>query len=368
MFKDTADVVVVGAGIIGCAAAFELARRGTRVTVVDPRGVARGATFASAGVLAPYVEADANSPLLGLGVRSLAMFDSFVASVATASNPVEYARIGTLEVATDDENLKGLRAQCPPLPAQARMLGGDEARATEPALSSAVMGGLAIEDHAYVAAADLAGALSEAARREGAIFTDPTTVARIDADGGGVAVAIAGGTVHASHAVLAAGTWSGRVQIAASSPLPVRPVRGQLVRLRWPAEPLKTIVWSSRCYVVPWKNGSTLVGATSEDVGFDERATVAGVRDLLDAVCEVLPAAWGATFDEVRVGLRPASPDGLPIVGRSTRVPGLVYATAHYRNGILLAPLTAALVADLILEEREDPALEVLTPGRFGDY
>jgi glycine oxidase len=119
---------------------------------------------------------------------------------------------------------------------------------------------------------------------------------------------------------------------------------------------------------VPLSNGSVLVGATVEEAGFDARVTVAGVRDLLDAVCELIPQAWQAGFVGARVGLRPATPDGLPILGLSRRLPGLVYATGHYRNGVLLAPLTAQLVADLIANRRGDPVLEALSPERFGDF
>jgi glycine/D-amino acid oxidase-like deaminating enzyme len=109
------------------------------------------------------------------------------------------------------------------------------------------------------------------------------------------------------------------------------------------------------------------VGATVEDVGFDERTTAAGVRDLLDAVCELLPEAWGATFLDARAGLRPATPDALPVIGPSSTMPGVVYATGHYRNGVLLAPLTSTIVADLILEDRHDPALAITTPARIAD-
>jgi len=119
---------------------------------------------------------------------------------------------------------------------------------------------------------------------------------------------------------------------------------------------------------VPWRNGRVLVGATVEDAGFDERATTAGVRDLLEAACTLVPHLWQASFAEARVGLRPASPDSLPVVGRSQVVPGLVYATGHYRNGILLTPLTAALVKDLVLGEGDDEALPALTPSRLGRF
>ena len=147
----------------------------------------------------------------------------------------------------------------------------------------------------------------------------------------------------------------------------MKPIRGQLLHLAWPTEqPIRRVVWGAECYIVPWRNGRVLVGATVEDAGFDERATAAGVRDLLEAACTLVPHLWQASFAEVRVGLRPASPDSLPVVGRSQVVPGLVYATGHYRNGILLTPLTAALVKNLVLGEGDDAALDALTPSRLG--
>jgi glycine oxidase len=148
--------------------------------------------------------------------------------------------------------------------------------------------------------------------------------------------------------IVAAGSWSGRIEMPAPPPA-VKPIRGQLLRLSWNGPPPRHIVWGPECYVVPWQNGLVLVGATVEDVGFDERVTVAGVRELLQAVSELLPGATGATFVEARAGLRPASSDGLPIIRRASEsVPELIYATGHYRNGVLLAPLTAKLAADLI--------------------
>jgi glycine/D-amino acid oxidase-like deaminating enzyme len=140
-----------------------------------------------------------------------------------------------------------------------------------------------------------------------------------------------------------------------------------LLHLAWPtAQPLRHILWSTDCYIVPWLTGRVLVGATVEDAGFDERATAAGVRDLLEAGCALVPHLWQASFAEVRVGLRPASPDGLPIVGESGVLPGLIYATGHYRNGVLLAPLTAALAKMIVMNEGSDGALEILRPSRLG--
>ena len=174
-----------------------------------------------------------------------------------------------------------------------------------------------------------------------------------------------GATWTARHVVIASGSWSGQLEPLDPAARSVRPVRGQLLRLAWKGHPLSHVIWGKDCYVVPWRDGTVLVGATVEEVGFDERTTAAGVRDLLDAVCELLPEAWGATFLEARAGLRPATPDSLPIIGPSSRLDGVVYATGHFRNGVLLAPLTSTIVADLILDGRRDPALTLTTPDRF---
>jgi glycine oxidase len=176
------------------------------------------------------------------------------------------------------------------------------------------------------------------------------------------------GPLTAATVVLAAGSWVGQIPIDDVEPLPVRPVRGQLLYLKWPAPAVNRIVWGSRCYAVPWPDGTLLVGATLEEVGFDSRATVAGVRDLLDGICDLVPRAWQAAFVGARVGLRPGSPDALPIIGRSARVPGLVYATGHYRNGVLLAPLTGELVAGIVAGDESDAALALVSPRRLGDY
>jgi glycine oxidase len=171
----------------------------------------------------------------------------------------------------------------------------------------------------------------------------------------------------ADRVVIAAGSWAGQIDIeGVGERVPVRPVRGQLLHLGWDGPPLARVLWSDRCYMVPWEDGTLLVGATVEDAGFDERATAAGVRELIDAATDLVPGVASAAFLGARVGLRPGTPDGLPIIGRSLRLPHLMYATGHYRNGILLAPLTAELVADAILDDRLDPALSMTSPSRFG--
>ncbi|MBI4266504.1 MAG: FAD-dependent oxidoreductase, partial [Acidobacteria bacterium] len=182
----------------------------------------------------------------------------------------------------------------------------------------------------------------------------------------GLQIVTSAGTSSADAVVIAAGSWSGAISIAPAPPAPVKPIRGQLLHLHFPQPPIARVVFSTSGYLVPWQDGSVLVGATSEDVGFDESATVAGVRGLVDFARELLPAADRARFGEVRVGLRPETADELPVIGASSRMRGVYYATGHYRNGVLLAPLTAAMVADLVLEGRERPELALTRPDRFG--
>jgi len=215
---------------------------------------------------------------------------------------------------------------------------------------------------------DFADAMASAAMKNGATLALETRVVSIGkGPNGQVSVRTENGESLADRVVLAAGTWSGQVSVTGADAIDVKPVRGQLLHLAWQtAQPLRHVLWGSRGYMVPWLNGRVLVGATVEDAGFDERATAQGVSDLLQAGCALVPQLWQASFIEVRVGLRPATVDGLPVIGKSTVVPGLVYAAGHYRNGVLLAPLTAALVRDLVLGHGDDPALQAVSPARFG--
>jgi glycine/D-amino acid oxidase-like deaminating enzyme len=317
------NVVVVGAGIIGCAVAREVAVRGVACTIIDPRPIAGGATQASAGMLAPYVEAHERGPLFDLAIRSLALYDDWIAAVRAESGiDVEYRRIGTLE--TPSNRFR--------------------------------------PEHGYVAAEPLALALARAAEAHGAQFTRDR-VTRIDADSGTLRITTTGGALTATHLVLAAGAWANAIDGIRTPP--VRPVRGQLLYLGWNTAPLTTIIWGPRCYVVPRLDGTVLVGATVEEAGFDERVTAGGVHDLLDAVCELLPAAREATLLGVRVGLRPTTPDELPVIGPDPEVPGVIHASGHYRNGVLLAPVTAKLIADSIVDEKVDPLLASFSAGRF---
>jgi glycine oxidase len=211
----------------------------------------------------------------------------------------------------------------------------------------------------------LVAALVDGATRLGAVFS----VARVTGVSSGPTprVETEGDTVDADAVVLAAGSWvSELVGTSFTGQSAIRPIRGQLLHLKSCATIASRVLWGPGCYIVPRRDGTVLVGATVEDVGFDERATLGGVRALVDAASALAPGLDAANLEEVRVGLRPATADELPIIGPSATMPQVCYAAGHYRSGVLLAPLTASLVAGLVLDGLAAPELDALRPGRFG--
>ena len=366
------DVAVVGAGVIGAAITYELVTRGASVTLLDCRGAGLGSTQAAAGMLVPYLEGFGH-PLLPLATKSLEMYGAFVDRVSRdAGIGIGYRRTGSLQVSTADQPLDELQKRAADARArgiECELLDAHAARDAEPQLTPEVAGALLVKAHGFVVTSDLTGALTSGAIKHGARVRVPVRAQRIQREGDNISISLENDApLTASRVVVAAGSWSGHIHIEGVAPLPVRPVRGQLLQLASDAPALNRIVWGPRCYLVPVSRTSILVGATVEDAGFDERTTVAGVRDLLDSACDLVPHLWQAAFVGARVGLRPATADELPIIGRSVKMPGLVYATGHYRNGVLLAPLTARAVADIVLDNRDDPLLTAAAPQRFGEY
>jgi glycine oxidase len=361
------NITIAGAGVIGCAIAHELVSRGARVRVLDSRGPGGGATRASAGILAPHIEAH-DTALLALAVRSLALYDSFLERVShDAGERVEYERKGTLEIAVSLDEAMTLRRRARTLAGTRidhTLLDAADVRRFEPDVTPAAVAGLHVHTHGYVAAGELTRALVSAAMRVGAAF-DVGTVASVEG-GSAARVRAADAVIESDAVIVAAGSWSTSLSGVTAVSGAVRPIRGQLLQLRLPKRPAGRVIWGTDCYLVPRQDGSVLAGATSEDVGFDERATSSGVQQLLQGAVALMPALGGSTFEEVRVGLRPKTRDELPAVGASSTMPHVFYATGHYRNGVLLAPLTARLVADLVLDGKADASLALLEPRRLG--
>jgi glycine oxidase len=374
---DTSEVVVVGGGVIGLAAAWRLAQRGRRVTVIDP-APARAATHAAAGMLAPVTEVRyGEEQLLALGVESLRRYPAFVAELEAATgHHVGLRTEGTLLVATD----AGDRAMLSDLHDFQRSLGLDadlltsrECRALEPGLNPEVRCGLlARSDHSVDnrrLAAALLAALDGSVRRD--------AVAAIDIAGDAVTgVTLRDGErVAASNVVLAAGPWSAGIDGLPDDVRPmVRPVKGEILRLRarghaaeLPFRSLRGFVNGHEVYLVPREDGELVVGATVEEMGFDTSVRVGAVRELLRDGRAVFPMIDELELVESLAAHRPGSPDNRPLIG-ACRVEGLVLATGHYRNGVLLAPVTADLVADAVTgADRDAKLMTLVSPHRFAE-
>ena len=374
------DTIVVGAGVVGCAIAYELARRGQRVVVLDRRAPGQGATQASGGILAPYIEGH-SLELRDLTGEGLVRYEAFLHTLGVSRGaPVMYERTGSLQVATTDEQLDGMRetaAFLERLGVPCDTLDAADVHRAEPALASGIRGGLFIPIHGFIGPDPFVACLVATARSLGVDFRIGPRVTRIRALNGpdetarrssqAVEVTTDVDTWSAASVVVAAGSWAGQLHIDGVPALPVQPVKGQLLHLRNEGPRLRAVVWGARAYLVPWPDGTLLVGGTVERAGFDESTTAAGVHEMLGAAIALVEASDRLRFLSGRAGLRPGSPDERPLVGPSMRAPGVFFAVGHYRNGVMLAPLTAEVTADFIVDRRRDPMLELTSPQRFGD-
>ncbi len=355
------DAVVIGAGLIGCGVAYELAKRGAAVTVYDRAEPGRGASWAGGGMLAPYSEEIADPALLALCAASLRAYPAFVEEVRARSGVDAHLRAyGTLHLAFDDASARELPARC----AAFRRNGGDAivldraaALAREAMLGGDVRGAVFVANEAHVDNRRLGRALAGACADAGVRFERAVDVT-VEADGRRVrGIRTPHGFRAAGTVVNAAGAWAGDVPgVPASARVAVRPVAGEMLALAIPKGFARGLVWSRRMYAIPRDDGRLLIGATSVERGYDTRVTAGGVRALLDAALEAAPALANFALVETWAGLRPASHDGRPYLG-ATVLDGYVVAAGHYRNGILLAPITAQLVAAAIAGER--PALDL---------
>jgi glycine oxidase len=348
----TAEVVVIGAGLQGCAVALRLAQAGRSVLVLERSVPGAEASSAAGGILSPGVEATEPGPFLALCRASLARYPAWVAQVeALSGSPVGFRALGTLEVALDDTHARVLagraaRLQAHRLPVE--VLDGDEARRLEPALSPEARGALFFPDEASVDARALARAVPLAAARAGATFLDGRVLRILTEGGRAVGVEHERGRIDAGAVVLAAGAWTMLVEGHGLPARAVRPVRGQMAVLDTRPPLLSRVVFSGHGYVVPRRDGRVLCGSTMEEVGYEKAVTAGGLLHVLQVGVEIAPALAQAPVVETWSNFRPASPDGEPILGPAT-VPGLYYATGHTRNGVLLAPITAEAIAAALL-------------------
>ena len=372
--SDSFDAVVVGAGVIGLACAWRAAQRGLRVAVVDREAPGSGTTRVAAGMLAPVGEASwGEERLLALNLASARMYPDFAAELEEASGAtVGYRRCGALHVALDRDEAEELRRHHElqlSLDLDALWLRPRECRELEPGLATAITGGVHARDEGEVDPVSLVAALAGALERAGVELAIGDEVAEALLDGGRLAGVRTsrGRELRGAHTVLAAGWWSGSAPwLPEAARPPVRPVKGQVLNLRGPAdEPLcERIVATQWVYVVPRTDGRVVVGATVEERGPDLTVTAGGVHELLREAYRVLPDVAELELTGAFAGLRPTTPDNAPLIGAGA-VEGLVLATGHFRNGILLAPVTADAVAAILAGERPPEVAEPLGAARF---
>ena len=368
----TDRIAVVGGGIIGLSIGWRLARRGCDVAVYDKGEAGREASWAAAGMLAPHSEVGfEEESFLHLGIEGLRRFPNFLRDLADDSGKtIKLDDRGTMIVGfhrDDTERIRRLFDFRLTLGLPVQWLNGSEARELEPLLSPKVTGAISLPDDGQVNNRDVVTALREAITKAGGRLREHTPVESVQIDGGRITgVKTPEGVDPFDAVVIAAGCWSNLIGgIATESRPPVRPVKGQVVALRLSDDcPLARVVRAPDVYLLPKDDGRLLVGATQEEMGFDTTPTGGGVMRLLEHGWEAIPSIYDLELESIDVGLRPGSRDHQPIIGRGP-VEGLYYATGHHRHGVLLAPITADLLVDVMLEDRTNELIEPFAPSRF---
>jgi glycine oxidase len=369
-----ADCAVLGGGLIGLAIAWRAALGGLGVHLVDPEP-GSGASTAAAGMLAPVGEAHyGEEPLLALNLRAARRYPGFIEELERATGlPTGFDTRGTLAVAFDRDDRAALAeaaAYQSGLGLEPTELTGREARALEPMLAPGVQAALLIERDRQVDNRLLHKALLEAAIKAGVRIHRSRAELLVEHDRAHGLRLESGETLTANQIVLAAGCWSSEIPGLPPDVLPrVRPVRGQILRLAMPTPHLlgrtvRALVRGAHVYLVPRAHGELVIGATSDELGFDTSVTAGGVYELLRDAHEVVPGITELPLVESRTGLRPGSPDNAPLLG-PTALPGLIAATGHYRNGVLLTPITADAILTLLAEGTLPEYAAPFSPQRF---
>jgi len=365
------DVAVIGAGLIGLAIAFELAERGAAVRVFDRGEPGRAASWAGAGMLAPYTEHIDDESVLELCERSLGAYPEFVERVRATSGIDPHLRLnGIVHAAFDASGVARLSAHALDLARRGvahDILDREQTLAFEPWLGTHVAGSLLVRDEGSIDNRRFGRALAAACDARGVTFVREATGLAVECDDRRVlGVRSERGFATCSIVVNAAGAWAEQLPgVPLSARPPVRPVKGQMLALAVPRGFVRHTTWVTGAYLVPRDDGRLLVGATVENEDFDQRVTASGIRQLLDAALSAAPALGAFSIGETWAGLRPGTPDGRPYLG-PTPIEGLLLATGHFRNGILLAPITAKLLASYIDGSLAHGALDAFGLARGG--
>jgi glycine oxidase len=368
------DVAIVGAGIVGLSIGWQLAGRGLSVAIFDRGPAGGGASLAATGMLAAGMELEpGGSDLLPLALDSQRLWPAFRAALEReAGMDIDYREEGTLLVAIGREEVERLRFRYELQQRDrvaSRWLSGREARDLEPALRPSVVAGILSPDDHQVDPRRVMAALGRALAAAGGVLIEHCPVTALDMSGGAVAgVETEQGRVRAEIVIIAAGAWSGEGSLLPPGlTVPVRPLKGQSLALRLGSEPppISHVVWTGEVHLAPKGDGRLVVGATVEERGFDESVTAGGLYALLEGARRALPSIEEMEVEAIWTGLRPTCDDDAPILG-ATGIDGLMIATGHHRNGVLLAPVTARAMAELVIGGRLPKLAAPFGLGRFG--
>lgn len=362
------DVAIAGAGLIGGSIALELAEVGLKVALYDAREPGREASWASAGMISPAPESPAMIPFMPISLGSVALYPEFIRRVEklTGKN-VGYRKDGALDAilaADAREELSTIIALQHGVGLRAEALSADQARELEPSLTEEVEAAILRPDEASLDSRVFTDAVLEAARISGAkIFAGNGATAMWREGRRSKGLILERGRVQAKWTIIAAGCFSARIEGVAPY-APVFPAKGQMLALRCESVNLKHILWVDHTYLVPRNGGRIIAGSTIERTGFDHDVTAGGIQKILSGAIKLVPALEKARIEETWAGLRPDSPDHLPIIG-PTDIDGLLVATGHFRSGILLAPITARLIAEWVTKQAVSLDWERFSPMRF---
>ncbi|MDQ4120536.1 MAG: glycine oxidase ThiO [Acidobacteriota bacterium] len=373
--RKTFDAIVIGGGVIGLSIARELKKRGVeRILVLEKNEICGAeASNAAAGMLSPQAEADCADDFFNLCRQSRDLYPNF-AEELFAETGVDihldqtgtlYLELGEKDIEETEKRFAWQRAAGLPVEKISR----EDVLELEPNVSEKVLGALRFPFDWQVENRDLIRALVQSLQKQDVLVQCSAKVERILFENGkAVGVLTENGEVRAQHVIVAAGAWSrafSEIPFDLSLELLVKPIRGQMLSFSYQEKPMRHIIYSASGYVVPRADNRVLVGATIEDVGFDKNITGDGLLSLLQTAAEISPRLCNLPISDIWAGLRPASADNLPIIGEFPENSNLYFATGHYRNGILLAPLTARLIADKIVEGRKSPFLQIFNLSRF---
>jgi glycine oxidase len=362
--SDTTDFLVIGGGVIGCAVAYELSKAHATAILVERGEIGQEASSAAAGMLSPLLESEGEDGFSRLCRQARSLFPAYLEELRERTGlQVEWHHAGRLDIPTSEEEAFHIRQTSGE---GARLLSRQEVREIEPHVAWFPEPALYSPDPAHLDNAGYTHALAQAANAGGVQVRPHEGVDGLLVRGQTVYGArTSHGEIHAARVINCSGAWAPRLSPSPESRLPVIPVRGQMLSLITETPLVRRIVYSKDCYLVPRNNSQLLVGATIERVGYDKRNTVEGIQKLTRGALHLCPDLKSATFSRMWAGLRPGTPDSLPILGVDPVWNGLMHAVGHFRNGILLSALTGKIMAELAIEQRTTISLEPFSPARF---